>query len=90
VKNDSLFLGEGVPVRRSRSQERRTLLARLTSRTRRDEHIRAHPEDASAPAYLPQVIFSDSISLDMSSLERSGMRCPDVKAISVPLKSLSL
>ena len=32
VKNDSLFLGECVPVRRSRSQEHRTLLARLTSR----------------------------------------------------------
>src|SRR6476646_6967729 len=30
------------------------------------------------------------MSLDMSSLDRSGMRCPEAKAISVPLKSLSL
>ena len=53
---------------------------------------RAHPYHAHAPTngYFPQVIFIDSMSLDMSSLDRSGIRCPGAKAISVPLKSFSL
>src|SRR5580765_4062237 len=50
----------------------------------------AHPEDSPTNAYFPQVIFIDSMWLDMSNWERSGMRWPDMKAISVPLKSLSL
>ncbi len=50
----------------------------------------AHPEHAPTDGYFTQVIFIDSMSLDMSSLDRSGMRCPDAKAISVALKSISL
>ena len=51
---------------------------------------RARPEYFTTNGYCPQVIFIDSMSSDMSSLDRSGMRCPEAKAISVPLKSLSL
>jgi len=40
--------------------------------------------------FVPQVTFIDSMSLDMSSWDRSGTRWPAAKAISVPLKSLSL
>lgn len=36
--------------------------------------------------YFPQVIFIDSISLDMSNLDRPGTRWPGLKASSVPLK----
>ena len=34
----------------------------------------AHPKDSPTNIYLPQVIFIDSIWLDMSSSERFGMR----------------
>lgn len=40
--------------------------------------------------FVPQVTFIDSMSLDISSLDRSGTRWPGAKAISVPRKSLSL
>ena len=39
------------------------------------------------PSDSPQLIFIDSISLDMSSLDGFGTRWPGVKASSVPLKS---
>ena len=50
----------------------------------------AHPEYPLISGYCPQVIFIDSMSLGMSSLDRSGIRCSEAKAISVPLKALSL
>lgn len=50
----------------------------------------AHPEPAPTDGYFAQVIFIDSMSFDISRLDRSGMRCPGAKAISAPLKSLSL
>src|ERR1043165_3349477 len=39
------------------------------------------------PSDSPHVIFIDSISLDISSLDRSGTRWPGNNASSVPLKS---
>src|SRR6202795_931004 len=67
-----------------------TMLARLTNSEQRVSTCSAHPEDSPTNGYFPQVIFIDSMLLDMSSWERSGMRWPGAKAISAPLKSLSL
>jgi len=67
-----------------------TMPARMTAVNGEMSTCSAHPEDSPTNGYFPQVIFIDSMWLDMSSWERSGMRWPGAKAISVPLKSLSL